>query len=70
MKQHVDPYRVSLYATIGGVEHKSCPKCSRNEQRLVMYPVTDFGERQITPGEHIPQSWCPACRGASEKVGA
>lgn len=57
-----EPKVMSVRKTVNGKEYKSCPACSAREGGSVFYPVEEFGERQIAPGEFTVQSWCPACR--------
>lgn len=62
MRKILDPMRDSLHRTVHGVPQKSCPRCSRYALVAVFLPLVEFGERQITPGEFIPHTWCKPCR--------
>lgn len=68
MKTHLNPFKDSLYATVRGVDLKSCPRCSRAEGRPVFYPVESFGTRE-DKGTLRVQTWCGPCRSVSSKKG-
>jgi len=62
-----EPLSESRY--IQNETYKSCPNCSRVIGRHAYYRIEYFGERHHDDGSPFIQSYCPICRGHSDRIG-